>query len=624
MAHRIEVASKNLFLDVDEGLALTRPIKVYQVEGDLSENELKKISQILTDPVTEVSSIDKPLIEVLPLNSVALEKSPKPGVTDPHGEEARKIFSRTLNKELGGVTFSEQYILKSRNIGDIDLRLIRKKLGNPIVNSFRSLTLDQWNGKGFGCEITNTVFPTPEAFTYVDLEIEDSSLIRISEERYLALSLDSMKSIQALFRDETFLKARREIGLESKATDAELEGFGVSWSDHCNHNKLRAKWLYTSDDPEDEADIPGIVDNLLKTLIIDPSREILKRKGIAVSVFEDNSGVLRLNDRWNISHKVETHNHPSGEDGFGGSNTGTGGVLRDPFHTGIGMKVISSQFSFRTAHPDYYKDLPLTMQTPSRTLETVILGVEDYGNKLGVPTKSGTVMIDNSWLKPGVFVGATAVQKSEINGRPTHIKDVQPGYIAISLGGRVGKDGIHGASGSSMTHKSDANENIQVTQSVQIGNPITQKRYFDAALILAEHGLIEASQDCGAGGWHSAVGELTALCNSFEKDRYEIQKTFREKGITEELSLEERLRFASSVVDLNVVASPSSDLIKSEVASGNIFKRLSNGRGGIVMDLTNVKEKYKGLAGWEKLISESQERGVIVVRPENVDKVITI
>ncbi|MDP2926169.1 MAG: AIR synthase-related protein [Nanoarchaeota archaeon] len=494
-----------------------------------------------------------------------------------------------------------------------------RRLGNPLINQFTRVDSQEWDSQiGIGFHYPDVNLPKPPAFQYIDVNLDDEGLIRLSGERYLALNLAEMRTIKDLTKDPIFIQQRIEAGLEERLTDLELEVLAQTWSEHCVHKKFNGKWIYVSDDTDDESGLPNVTDSVFKSIIKPATYAIIADRNIdwLISVFEDNSGVFKINERINGSHKVETHNHPSSLDGFGGANTGVGGVIRDNDSTGIFMDIVSSQWWSIFVNPTSYRDLSLDIQSPLRTLETVVGGVEDYGNKMGIPTMSVNVMFDDSYLKCAVGVGAVAVAPAEINGRKTHLKDIKPGYVAYTLGGKVGKDGIHGATGSSMDLSSDAETSSQVNQSVQIGNPIIEKNVFETQRILAYKGIIAASQDCGAGGWSSALGELAKLLDDFESKRYGIQQRYKYCGIDEQSLVEDRLAGLEGVLELNSVGSPFVEQLKYEIASGEIFNLETNGRGGAEVDLTYVIEKYLGLTSWEKIVSEAQEREVVVVKKE--------
>ncbi|TKJ17230.1 hypothetical protein CEE44_01710 [Candidatus Woesearchaeota archaeon B3_Woes] len=625
MGTRIEVMSREEFTSDSDGLILQQPIKVYNIDDSFTNEEIVAIEELLADPVVDVFSTDSPLLKPA-RNEAVIEKSPRPGVNDPEGKEARNAIQKVLDREIGPVSFSEQY-LWGGELNETDYILLQKQIGNPLINDFLKIDSSEWTSNGIGFHFPVVDLPEIPAFEYVDINISSGKLRELSNAMMLELNSEEFSKIKGLYDgsyDPDFIARREKAGLKAIPTDAELQAFGQSWSEHCIHKKLKAIWKYTSEDSNDESQLPPVVDNVFKTMIQETTQKIAKGIDWLVSVLEDNAGAIKLNDRINISHKVETHNFPTALDAFGGSNTGVGGILRDLISVGKGMIVRLSQYGFRVAHPNYYNDLPLDIQTPTRTLEGMVDGVEDYGNKMGIPTSCGNVMVDPGWLKCVCYVGGLATVEAEINGRKTHTKDIRPGYVAVSLGGKVGKDGIHGATASSTDIKADAEERKDVSQAVQIGDPIVEKGVFEVMNLLQQLDLVEATQDCGAGGWNSAVGELTELLNDLEQKRYELQNVFEEKGITLESSYDDRLKAASDVIDVNRIASLFIDQIKSEIKSGEIFSTKTNGKGGIKMDLTHVPEKYKGLTGWEKLVSEAQEREVLVIKPENMNRVIEI
>ena len=639
MGHRIEVETKGSVDYDSSGLISKSPIKVYNIDDNsLVKEELSAIEKLLSDPEVDTVSTDKPSWLSLPKDGTVVEMSPKPGVNDPEGEVVKKAIERTLGRDIGEVSLARQF-LWTGELGSEDYTHLQKKLGNPLINEFRKVGSDSWDSeKGMGFHFPHVDLPKVPAFEYsrmpIDtenphpeegkllMELSDDGLKVCNERSLWALSSDEMKTIVAHFKDSEVAKRRAEVGLKAMPTDAEIENLAQTWSEHCIHKKFKAKWVYTSDDPNDESGLDLVNDGLFP-IIQKPAYELSKKFTWVVSAFEDNAGVIAFNESYTLAHKVETHNHPTTLDSHGGANTGTGGVLRDNKSTGKNQRLVSSQWNFRVPHPKALDDLPNTIQTSSRTLEGMVSGVEDYGNKMGVPTMCGDVMIDDGWLKCGCYVGGVSVAKKEVNGRPTHLKDIRPGYIALTLGGKVGKDGMKGATGSSLAHEVGDEKREDVNQSVQIGAPITEKGVFEVMNTLQELDLIEAAQDCGAGGWNSAVGELTGLLNKLEKARYKIQQTFREEGITLQTSYDQRIAAAPDV-GLDKVASPFADQLKFDIRNGAIFDFETNGKGGSVMDLTNVPEKYKGLAGWEKEISEAQEREVLVIKPENLERVLEI
>ena len=630
MGHRIEVMSEGSVDLTANGLATkTVPIRVYNIDDDnLSLEELEKMRGVFADPIVDISTIDRPVLTQLPNDSVVIEQTPNPNVTDSEGEVARELFTKMLNKEVGPISFSKQLLWIGPQTGQEFIEL-KKMIINPLSET-RMIEASDWKpDTGVGFHHRKMELPKPKAYEYIDISGSNEDLMKLSEEKLYSFNLAEMHAIRDdLFSDENFLRDRRAAGLlEDKPTDADLEGIAQTWSEHCRHKKFNAKWIYTTEDSHDESGLAGLsvggltipneIDSVFKSIIQRSTRQIISERKIdwIKSIFEDNAGVIKLNERFNVAHKVETHNHPSGIEANGGANTGLGGVIRDPMGTGRGMcDIFSGEYGYRNSHFDAFMFLPPELQTPRRAFYSMIAGVEDYGNKMGIPTQLGNVMFDNGWFKPGVICGAKAVARAEIKGVPTHTKNIRPEYIAITIGGGVGRDGIHGATGSSSDLNSGAGESAKLEQSVQKGNPIYEKNYLEANRAMCELGMVEASQDCGAGGWNSALGELTGLLHDLEKKRYLIKERFNQVGIGSESNLEERLKACSDIVDFKKVGSPFVDELKYEIMNGDIFNLETNGKGGCVVDLTHVTEKYAGLTGAEKLISEAQERQVLVIK----------
>ena len=232
-------------------------------------------------------------------------------------------------------------------------------------------------------------------------------------------------------------------------------------------------------------------------------RERLGDDDWCVSVFQDNAGIVRFSDTHNVAFKVETHNHPSAIEPYGGANTGIGGVIRDTLGTGLGAKPVCNTDVFCFAPPDTpSEDLPPNTLHPRRIMRGVVAGVRDYGNRMGIPTVNGAVCFDPRYIgNPLVYCGNVGVLPHEMS-----FKAPQPDDLIVSIGGRTGRDGIHGATFSSAPMTSES-ESIS-GGAVQIGNAITEKMVADVMLVARDQGLFTAVTDCGAGGFSSAVGEM--------------------------------------------------------------------------------------------------------------------
>ena len=213
---------------------------------------------------------------------------------------------------------------------------------------------------------------------------------------------------------------------------------------------------------------------------------------------------MEFYDGLSICGKVETHNSPSAIEPYGGAMTGSGGVFRDVLGTGQGAKTIASTDIFCFASPNLAKkDLPAGCLPPDYLLRRVVTGVRDYGNRMGIPTNNGSVHFhDDFRAKPTVIVGAYGILPTKKAKKGVPVK----GDFIIAVGGKTGRDGIHGNTFASaeMTERT-----ISVNSSaVQIGNAIEEKRMFDAIIEVSDQDLIRAITDCGAGGFSSAIGEI--------------------------------------------------------------------------------------------------------------------
>jgi phosphoribosylformylglycinamidine synthase len=298
-----------------------------------------------------------------------------------------------------------------------------------------------------------------------------------------------MKTIQAHFRS-----------LGRDPTDVELETVAQTWSEHCSHKTLAGRIRYRDGERQ------RTFDNMLRETIFAATEKVRNAAGPAdwcVSVFRDNAGVVRFDDDFNLVFKVETHNHPSALEPYGGANTGLGGVIRDPMGTGMGARPICNTDVFCFAPPDTPPEhLPPGVLHPRRVIKGVVSGVRDYGNRMGIPTVNGAIYFDSRYLgNPLVFCGNIGLIPADKS-----FKRPRAGDLIVAVGGRTGRDGIHGATFSSAELTSQS-ETVS-GGAVQIGNAITEKMLLDVLLAARDRGLYNAVTDCGAGGFSSAVGEM--------------------------------------------------------------------------------------------------------------------
>ncbi len=309
-----------------------------------------------------------------------------------------------------------------------------------------------------------------------------AELETLSRERQWSLDRIELKAIQ-----DHFKKLKRE------PTDVELETLAQTWSEHCKHKTLTSPLLYK------EGGKARRFKNLLKETIFDATRRL--KKPWCLSVFKDNAGIVALDKDWALAFKVETHNHPSAIEPYGGAATGAGGVIRDVLGAGLGAKPVMNTDVFCVGPLDHEGDLPEGFFPPRRTLRQITAGVRDYGNRMGIPTANGGLAFDPGFLtNPLVFCGTVGVIP-----RKAVKKSVRPGDLIVAVGGRTGRDGLHGA-----TFSSAALDDAASVSAVQIGNAIEEKKFLDVLLQARDKGLYRGVTDCGAGGFSSAIGELGA------------------------------------------------------------------------------------------------------------------
>ncbi len=465
--------------------AVSASARGFLLEGPLSKDNVQRLCDaLLVDPLVESCTVR----EV----GAALDGHPytvllKPGVMDPVSQSVKKA-ARDLGLSVEEVrTFRRYFGKPDTPQADREL-LFRKVLANDAIEQVIVGPL----------HADHLALGKPYTFKLITVpirELTDDALVKLSRDGQLALTLDEMKVIQAHFR-----------GLGRDPTDAELETIAQTWSEHCSHKTLKGTVEYT--EVIDGERHTRRYKNLLRETIFAATQTIRERLGIddwCVSVFADNAGVVKFDDKYHVCFKVETHNRPSAIEPYGGANTGIGGVIRDVLGTGLAGRPVCNTDVFCFADPDYPPEkLPPGVLHPRRVIQGVVAGVRDYGNRMGIPTVNGAIVFDDRYLaNPLVFCGTVGLIPV---GAET--KRVRPGDLIVVVGGRTGRDGIHGATFSSeeLTEKSEAVSG----GAVQIGNAIEEKKVLDVILAARDRGLFTAITDCGAGGFSSAVGEMGA------------------------------------------------------------------------------------------------------------------
>lgn len=536
-------------------LKTCRIIHIYWINGLNSEQaEFLIKNNILSDPVLQSASLGNLPIQNLP--DWFAEISYRPGVTDNEARTAREIIALALNVDKENFTVNsgleyrffqdDKYPLKRKDIE----RICRELLCNELIQNFTAMDYKEWE-KNTGSHVMESDIKMPEVKTY-DLDaLDDKGLIKLSNEHTWALNLSEMRKIKSYFK--TICAKRKKTGLPDKPTDVEIEVIAQTWSEHCKHKIFSALINYNDLNTGRKL----IINNLYKTYIRNITAIVRKQKGAndyCLSVFKDNAGVIKFIPGYDACIKVETHNSPSALDPYGGALTGIVGVNRDPMGTGMGANLIANLDVFCFAPPNYEKVLPPRILHPGRILEGVRQGIEDGGNQSGIPTINGSLVFDDRFLgKPLVFCGTIGLLPDDICGKPGYEKSAKIGDIIIMVGGRIGKDGIHGATFSS----EELHINSPIT-AVQIGDPITQRKMYDFIIRARDACLYNSITDNGAGGLSSSVGEMA-------------EET-----------------------------------------------------GGCVIDLSKAPLKYPGLAAWEILLSEAQERMTLAVPPDKLDDFLAL
>ena len=481
-AREVAAAATELHLAHDLQATFARG---YLIQGTLDCGQVTRIAQeLLTDLVIEravVAPAGDPSLTDLPAGrSLWIHVLPKPGVMDPVAQSAMQAVD-DLGLRAEAIRTLKKYAVSP--LDDQQRRLLCSKiLANDAIEEVivGPLNFDRLQvGSPYQLQVVTVPIRA----------MDDAALMRLSGQGQLYLSLIEMQTIQSHFR-----------GLDRDPSDVELETLAQTWSEHCSHKTLAGRIRYR--DPDGQRDFQ----NMLKETIFAATQQLRTAAGKddwCVSVFADNAGVIRFDDQNNLVFKVETHNHPSALEPYGGANTGIGGVIRDPMGTGMGAKPICNTDVFCFAPPDTpAESLPPGVLHPRRVMKGVVAGVRDYGNRMGIPTVNGAIYFDSRYLgNPLVYCGNIGLIP-----RDQSFKHQQPGDLIVVVGGRTGRDGIHGATFSSAELTSHS-ETVS-GGAVQIGNAITEKMLLDVLLAARDRGLYNAVTDCGAGGLSSAVGEM--------------------------------------------------------------------------------------------------------------------
>ena len=501
------VLAQTLREDLQLPVTAARLASLYTIHAPFSAADLEEARQTLfTDAVAQASYWDaRPPVSC----DWVVQVSFLPGATDNVGRTAAEALDDIYQRPLDGAVYHSQLYMLQGNLTRQDVeRVVRDALANPLIHQWRITAASEWRdgASAFLPPPIAGVNKPPQVHT-VSLEVDEQTLTHLSQERLLSLNLDEMQAIQAYFRSPEQLRQRQRHGLGGDPTDVELEALAQTWSEHCKHKIFNSTIHY-----RDANGQTSTIQSLFKSCIVRATSEIGERVDWLLSVFHDNAGVIRFNDQWNLVMKVETHNTPSALDPYGGAITGILGVNRDPFGTGKGCKLLFNTDVLCFAPPDYDKPLPPRLLHPKRVFKGVHRGIKDGANQSGVPDVNGAVVFDERFLgKPLVFCGTGGIMPAQIGGEPSYEKQARAGDWIVMVGGRIGKDGIHGA-----TFSSQELSEVSPASAVQIGDSITQKKMTDFLLEARDRQLYTCITDNGAGGLSSSVGEMARFSNGCE------------------------------------------------------------------------------------------------------------
>lgn len=499
-------------------VSAVRVVDVYWLDAELNPDELDTICRrLLVDPVTQDYRLNPGTHGKGQDGIHSVEVAYNAGVADPVEDTATKAVLDLGIANIRAVKTAKRYLIQGRlKEGQMET-ICDRLLVNPIIQHV--------------VQKEPVAFPESPRYSF---KLEHIDLLGTDNAgeigRKFCFSGDELGAITAYFTE----KGRNP-------TDAELETLAQTWSEHCVHKTFKGRINFNGQ----------IIDNLLKSTVMKATAEL--NLPWCLSVFEDNAGVIDFDGQWALCFKVETHNHPSAIEPYGGAATGVGGVVRDILGTGLSAKPILNTDIFCFGPPDLpYDRLPPGVLHPRRIFKGVRAGVADYGNRLGIPTLNGAILFDERYTaNPLVFCGTVGLMPRKLARMGKH----KPSDLVVLAGGRTGRDGIHGVTFAS---EQLTGESTDVSfSSVQIGNPIVEKKLIDTLLKARDRGLFSRITDCGGGGLSSAVGEMAA-------------------------------------------------------------------ETGVYVHLDKVPLKYSGLSYAEIWISESQERMVLAVPPENADELLAL
>jgi len=446
---------------------------VFYVEGQVSRNDVELIAEKLIDEaVGPVSFITQ---ETELSDKFVIEVALRAGVTDRVAAQLRESAQR-MGFDVRIATGVSHAVEGIRELSEHELtKFVNEMLCNPVIETW-----------GIGHVEPGFVSEAPdESALPIEIipirQLDENGLRAVNLARSLVLDDQEMLAIQTWCRS-----------IERDPTDAELETIAQTWSEHCSHKTFRAEISDTNGNR-----IVPLMEQLRESTIYIAAPFV-------VSAFVGNAGIVQFGDSPALAVKVETHNHPSAIEPFGGANTGVGGVVRDVLAAPARPVALLDVLCFGMRDTDV-ADLPTGVLHPSIVEEGVVAGIADYGNKIGVPTVAGAVLYDAGYVgNPLVFCGCVG---QVLQGYPS-VGEPGVGDRIVVIGGATGRDGLKGATFSSATM--DATTGEVAGASVQIGDPIVERLVGEVLVELFDQvdPLCTAITDCGAGGLSSAIGEM--------------------------------------------------------------------------------------------------------------------
>ena len=504
--HVLAAQLKELFSGIDARVFKRR---FYLIEGKISDWNL--VYSLFFDPLLEQIILDES--EHLHPCDWVIEVSYLPGVTDNPGRSAKMALEEChIQAE---VSSGQIYFIEGKTSEGPLLAWAQEHLGNPLIQRVSLLTYHKWSSSKRFTEphLPKVQIDHDHHVQTINIDMTDEEAESLIVDRCLALSLGEWNHLKNYFKSDTVQEQRLDLGMPKLPTDVEIEIIAQSWSEHCKHKIFSANIEYSECDDHGGVKLESsTVKSLYKSLIKKATFDAKEKHNIdwLISVFSDNAGIVRFDSEVDLCIKVETHNSPSALDPYGGSLTGILGVNRDIMGTGMGARPIANTDVFCFGSPrlpakDNKELMPAGVKSPRNIFRGVHKGIEDGGNKSGIPTVNGSFFFDNSYCgKPLVFCGTVGVLPQQLpDGRQASGKHAKAGDAIIVIGGAVGADGIHGATFSSL----ELNESSPAT-AVQIGDPLTQRRCLDFLIEARDLGYFSSITDNGAGGISSSLGEM--------------------------------------------------------------------------------------------------------------------